>query len=76
MRKGNIPCENQDGSESSVYACSNLCKYPYYSVDFGWGRPERVCLANGPFKNEFFLKRSQNWARRGGTGDVADATNV
>nr|AAV66310.1 acyltransferase [Capsicum annuum] len=55
MREGKLPFENMDGYKN-VYTCSNLCKYPYYTVDFGWGRPERVCLGNGPSKNAFFLK--------------------
>nr|XP_016469851.1 PREDICTED: acylsugar acyltransferase 3-like [Nicotiana tabacum] len=54
MKKGKLPFEEND--ENSTYFCSNLCKFPLYSVDFGWGKPERVCLANGPSKNYFFLK--------------------
>nr|ATG80133.1 putative BAHD acyltransferase 12081 [Atropa belladonna] len=56
MRKGKIPFEDEN---YSMYFCSNLCKYPYYSVDFGWGKPERVSIPNGPFKNIFFLKDYQ-----------------
>ncbi|XP_055805948.1 acyltransferase Pun1-like [Solanum dulcamara] len=54
MKKGKMLFENKD-ENCTMYACSNLCKYPYYSVDFGWGKPERVSLANGPLKNFFFL---------------------
>ncbi|MCD7453603.1 hypothetical protein HAX54_021546 [Datura stramonium] len=50
---------NNKDENCSMYICSNLCKYPYYSVDFGWGKPERVSLLNGPFKNIFFLKDYQ-----------------
>ncbi|KAJ8545037.1 hypothetical protein K7X08_017620 [Anisodus acutangulus] len=57
MRKGKIPFEDEN---YSMYFCSNLCKYPYYSVDFGWGKPERVSMPNGPFMNVFFLKDYQN----------------
>ncbi|XP_049384750.1 acyltransferase Pun1-like [Solanum stenotomum] len=53
MRKGKKPFDDE---YENVYACSNLCKYPDYNVDFGWGKPERVGLPNGPFKNVFFLK--------------------
>ncbi|PHT26523.1 hypothetical protein CQW23_33863 [Capsicum baccatum] len=56
IRKGKMPFENKDGYHENVYICSNLCKYPYDTVDFGWGRPESVCIANGPFKNAFILK--------------------
>ncbi|XP_015065382.1 acylsugar acyltransferase 3-like [Solanum pennellii] len=53
MRKGKKP---YDDEYENVYSCSNLCKFPLYKVDFGWGKPERVSLPNGPFKNFFFLK--------------------
>ncbi|KAH0772106.1 hypothetical protein KY290_016087 [Solanum tuberosum] len=55
MKKGKMLLENKDKNCSNVYLCSNLCRYPFYNVDFGWGKPERVSLANGPFKNSFFL---------------------
>ncbi|XP_006363183.1 acylsugar acyltransferase 3-like [Solanum tuberosum] len=55
MKKGKMLLENKDENCSNVYLCSNLCRYPFYNVDFGWGKPERVSLANGPFKNSFFL---------------------
>uniref|UniRef100_A0A0V0HNJ4 Putative ovule protein n=1 Tax=Solanum chacoense TaxID=4108 RepID=A0A0V0HNJ4_SOLCH len=48
--------QNKDENCSNVYSCSNLCRFPFYNVDFGWGKPERVGLPNGPFKNLFFLK--------------------
>lgn len=51
MRKGKIPFEDEN-----IYLCSNLCKYPLYRVDFGWGQPERVSMPNGPSENVFFLK--------------------
>uniref|UniRef100_M1AB94 Acyl-transferase n=1 Tax=Solanum tuberosum TaxID=4113 RepID=M1AB94_SOLTU len=53
MRKGKKPF---DDDYENVYSCSNVCRYPFYNVDFGWGKPERVGLPNGPFKNLFFLK--------------------
>ncbi|XP_015065562.1 acylsugar acyltransferase 3-like [Solanum pennellii] len=53
MRKGKKPFDDE---YEDVYVCSNLCNYADYNVDFGWGKPERVGLPNGPFKNVFFLK--------------------
>ncbi|KAF3623435.1 putative 3beta-hydroxysteroid-dehydrogenase/decarboxylase isoform 2-like [Capsicum annuum] len=40
MSKGKIPFE--DDENCTIYFCSNLCKYPFYNVDFGWGKPVRV----------------------------------
>ncbi|KAH0731160.1 hypothetical protein KY289_002348 [Solanum tuberosum] len=54
IRKGKLPFETGD-DECDMYFCSNVCKFPYYSVDFGWGKPERVAVPNGPFKKMFFL---------------------
>ncbi|KAF3637600.1 putative 3beta-hydroxysteroid-dehydrogenase/decarboxylase isoform 2-like [Capsicum annuum] len=55
--KGKIPFE--DDENCTIYFCSNLCKYPFYNVDFGWGKPVRVSIPNGPFKNLFFLNDYQ-----------------
>ncbi|KAK2978913.1 hypothetical protein RJ640_019228 [Escallonia rubra] len=41
---------NYDG-----YLISSFCRYPFYQVDFGWGKPCRVSLADAPTKNDFFL---------------------
>ncbi|KAK4738660.1 hypothetical protein R3W88_002357 [Solanum pinnatisectum] len=54
MRKGKLPFETGD-DECDMYFCSSVCKFPYYSVDFGWGKPERGGVPNGPFKKMFFL---------------------
>uniref|UniRef100_A0A1S4BKN1 Acylsugar acyltransferase 3-like n=1 Tax=Nicotiana tabacum TaxID=4097 RepID=A0A1S4BKN1_TOBAC len=61
MKKGKLPFEEKDENctTTTMYFCSNLCKFPFYSVDFGWGKPERVYLGTGPFKNFFFLKDYQ-----------------
>ncbi|KAM7515026.1 hypothetical protein LguiA_004609 [Lonicera macranthoides] len=34
---------------------SSLCRMEFYQVDFGWGNPSRVTLADAPGKNNFFL---------------------
>ncbi|KAL3377668.1 hypothetical protein AABB24_003862 [Solanum stoloniferum] len=57
IRKGKIPFDDEN---CSMYFCCNLFKYPYYNVDFGWGKPERVSIPNGPFKNFFFFMDYQN----------------
>ncbi|CAN4078493.1 unnamed protein product [Withania somnifera] len=54
MRNGKRLFENKD-ENCTVYVCSNITKFRFYGVDFGWGKPERVCIANGFFKNLFFL---------------------
>ncbi|KAM3362764.1 hypothetical protein P3S68_017618 [Capsicum galapagoense] len=58
MRKGKMPFENKDEYEN-LYSCSNVCGYPFYNVDFGWGKPVRMSIPNGPFKNLFFLNDYQ-----------------
>ncbi|KAL3537917.1 hypothetical protein ACH5RR_001283 [Cinchona calisaya] len=50
MVKGN------EGNNFDVYYCSSLCTFPFYDVDFGWGRPSLVCLAaRGEVMNTFIL---------------------
>ncbi|KAF3637599.1 putative deacetylvindoline O-acetyltransferase-like [Capsicum annuum] len=60
MKKGKMLFENKD-ENCTMYSCSDLCKFPYYSVDFGWGKPERVSLANGPSKK--IIKLGEAWRR-------------
>ncbi|KAI5669441.1 hypothetical protein M9H77_19294 [Catharanthus roseus] len=38
-----------------VYHCSSNCRFPYYEVDFGWGKPIRVSIGQYPGKDTFFL---------------------
>lgn len=42
-----------------IYRCSSLCNFPFYNVDFGWGRPHRVCFLIPPC-NIICLLDSQN----------------
>ncbi|KAK4711537.1 hypothetical protein R3W88_006050 [Solanum pinnatisectum] len=70
IRKGKIAFDDENCT--SMYFCSNLCKYPYYNVDFGWGKTCKsdssssalarciTHLPNGPFKNLFFFMDYQN----------------
>lgn len=39
-----------------VYMFSSLTQFPFYDVDFGWGKPEKVSVAgHQPVKNFFLL---------------------
>ncbi|XP_076900825.1 acyltransferase Pun1-like [Bidens hawaiensis] len=33
--------------QSRTYTFSSLCRFPYYQVDFGWGKPVRVIAQSG-----------------------------
>ncbi|XP_015081753.2 acylsugar acyltransferase 3-like [Solanum pennellii] len=48
---------NKEGFD--IYRCSSLCNFPFYNVDFGWGRPNRVSLLIPPC-NIICLLDSQN----------------
>ncbi|XP_038906042.1 acylsugar acyltransferase 3-like [Benincasa hispida] len=39
----------------NVYVCSSWCKFPVYSVDFGWGKPIWVTIPEFPRKNVIML---------------------
>ncbi|KAM3362762.1 acyltransferase Pun1-like [Capsicum galapagoense] len=49
-----------DFEEFDMYFCSNMCKFSGYSIDFGWGKPERVSSPFGPWKNSFFLSADKS----------------
>lgn len=38
-----------------LYICSSLCNFPFHKVDFGWGRPSKVCIAEGACANHLVL---------------------
>lgn len=38
-----------------IYICSSLCNFPLNKVDFGWGKPIKVSLADGGCPNNFVL---------------------
>nr|XP_043638214.1 acyltransferase Pun1-like [Erigeron canadensis] len=33
-----------DDQNHRTYMCSSVCRFPFYQVDFGWGKPERVII--------------------------------
>nr|XP_017252161.1 PREDICTED: acylsugar acyltransferase 3-like [Daucus carota subsp. sativus] len=39
----------------NIYICSSLCNFPLNKVDFGWGKPVKVSLAEGGCTNNFLL---------------------
>nr|BDW80084.1 BAHD acyltransferase [Symphytum officinale] len=42
-------------SKLDQYICTSMCRFPFYDMDFGWGKPERVSFAAAPFKNFIIL---------------------
>ncbi|KAK4720940.1 hypothetical protein R3W88_011173 [Solanum pinnatisectum] len=44
-------------SSSSNFYMSSTIKFPFYDADFGWGKPEKVCI---PLKNMFVLMDTKN----------------
>lgn len=42
---GELPLHTKEIDE---YTCSSVIKFPFQDVDFGWGRPAAVTIANGP----------------------------
>ncbi|PQQ12575.1 BAHD acyltransferase [Prunus yedoensis var. nudiflora] len=46
---GDDPCEFfqefgslMDGNDGDAYSCSSWCRFPFYTVNFGWGKPSWV----------------------------------
>nr|XP_016480914.1 PREDICTED: acylsugar acyltransferase 3-like [Nicotiana tabacum]UNH60663.1 acylsugar acyltransferase [Nicotiana tabacum] len=50
-----------------MYRCSSLANYPLYDVDFGWGKPNKISIAEGVFRNVFLLYDNK-------TGDEVEAS--
>ncbi|KAK9077859.1 hypothetical protein SSX86_006197 [Deinandra increscens subsp. villosa] len=38
-----------------TYACTSVCRFPFYEVDFGWGKPVRVMFRAANPGNNFVL---------------------
>ncbi|XP_057486935.1 acyltransferase Pun1-like [Actinidia eriantha] len=48
--------ENYAGNtDLLVFISSSMCRFPFYEVDFGWGKPVWVALAGNVFKNTFVV---------------------
>ncbi|KAF8399853.1 hypothetical protein HHK36_015724 [Tetracentron sinense] len=44
-------CEESSKGEVVTLAFSSWCRFPFYQVDFGWGKPTWVSTTSLPFKN-------------------------
>ncbi|CAN4104519.1 unnamed protein product [Withania somnifera] len=51
--------EMYHGSGCDTYLFSSLVKFPLHEIDFGWGKPIKVSLANGPFGKIIYLMSNQ-----------------
>lgn len=38
-----------------IYAASSLCRFGWYGVDFGWGKPSLVCIPNLTHKDTVYM---------------------
>ncbi|XP_060167905.1 acetyl-CoA-benzylalcohol acetyltransferase-like [Lycium barbarum] len=38
------------GDKMDIYACTSWCRFPWYEVDFGWGKPIWVSSVGRPFE--------------------------
>ncbi|OVA17576.1 Transferase [Macleaya cordata] len=47
--------EQFNNSEVELYTMTSWCRFPFYEVDFGWGKPIWVCTVNLLIKNGFIL---------------------
>ncbi|KAG9131965.1 hypothetical protein Leryth_023223 [Lithospermum erythrorhizon] len=47
-------------SNLEQYICTSMCRFPFYDMDFGWGKPQRVSFAAAPFKNFVILMDDRN----------------
>ncbi|XP_059633590.1 acyltransferase Pun1-like [Cornus florida] len=55
---------NNSTNNVDFYVSSSMCRFPFYKVDFGWGKPIWVSTAGGNvFENKFVLMDSN---REGG----------
>lgn len=60
--------ENMGNEDVDVRFFSTLCRFPFYEVDFGWGKPEWVTTIGMPLEVVFLMDT------KCGTGIVATVT--
>ncbi|KAJ9169397.1 hypothetical protein P3X46_017599 [Hevea brasiliensis] len=42
------------------YISTSLCRFPFYGIDFGWGKPAWVTIPSGAFKNVILMMDSRD----------------
>ncbi|MCD7449656.1 hypothetical protein HAX54_001083 [Datura stramonium] len=52
--------EMYHNSGCDTFLFSSLVKFPLHEIDFGWGKPIKVSLANGPFGKIIYLMGNQD----------------
>ncbi|TMW85620.1 hypothetical protein EJD97_022799 [Solanum chilense] len=50
---------SSSSSTCDTYLCSSFVKFPFHEIDFGWGKPIKVSVANGPFGKVIYLIGNQ-----------------
>ncbi|XP_065874659.1 tabersonine-19-hydroxy-O-acetyltransferase-like [Euphorbia lathyris] len=51
---------NIEGGNLDVYIVSSWCRFPFYELDFGWGKPTWFAAIEAPFKNVISLMDTRN----------------
>lgn len=46
---------SRGGAAVELYRFSSWARFPFYEVDFGWGRPKWICTTSVPMKNAVIL---------------------
>ncbi|KAK6920583.1 hypothetical protein RJ641_014261 [Dillenia turbinata] len=46
--------------ELEIYSFSSWCRFPFYEVDFGWGKPTWACCPILPMKNVVILMNTRD----------------
>ncbi|KAJ0780523.1 putative deacetylvindoline O-acetyltransferase [Helianthus annuus] len=46
--------EEQQRELDDYYGCTSFCRYPFYEVDFGWGKPIKAAIPGTLKNNSFF----------------------
>ncbi|MCD9559070.1 hypothetical protein HAX54_016800 [Datura stramonium] len=52
--------KSKPSSCRALYLRAFLVKFPLHEIDFGWGKPIKVSLANGPFGKIIYLMGNQD----------------